>query len=278
MTTTLAKSEKTKTRRWTLEEAMAALRKMGTAQNVKVYKRHGAGENLFGVSFANLTVLKKQLGVDHDLALALWDTGNSDARTLGTMIADPSALAPDATERWVNETRYYLLSDLLSGLVARSRFAREKMEEWMRSEREFVKQCGYDVLGGLLRDGAEITDSECSKILGRIEKEIHGSPNRARHAMNMALIGIGIYRPALEARAIAAARRIGKVEVDHGETGCKTPDAASYIPKARAYFAARAAKAGAGKAKPAAGKGPTTALKAAALAARPARKKAGAAK
>lgn len=240
MTRTLAKPEKTKARRWTLEEAMAALRKMGTAQNVKVYKRHGAGESLFGVSFANLTVLKKQIGADHDLALALWDTGNSDARTLATMVADPSALAPDAAERWVNETRSYLLSDLLSGLVARSRFAREKMEAWMRSEKEFVKPCGYDVLGCLLRDGAEITDAECSRVLERIEKEIHGSPNRARHAMNMALIGIGIYRPALEARAIAAARRIGKVEVDHGETGCKTPPAEAYILKAKARARSRA--------------------------------------
>ena len=35
-----------------------------------------------------------------------------------------------------------------------------------------------------------------------------------------------------------AARRIGEVHVDHGETGCKTPDAAAYIQK----MADRAAK------------------------------------
>ncbi|MDA0206235.1 MAG: hypothetical protein O3A53_09280 [Acidobacteria bacterium] len=31
--------------------------------------------------------------------------------------------------------------------------------------------------------------------------------------------------------AVAAAKRIGVVEVDHGQTGCKTPGAASYIRK-----------------------------------------------
>jgi len=31
---------------------------------------------------------------------------------------------------------------------------------------------------------------------------------------------------------LAAAKRIGKVEVDHGETSCKTPDASTYIRKA----------------------------------------------
>ena len=48
--------------------------------------------------------------------------------------------------------------------------------------------------------------------------------------MNSALIGIR--NRALEQKALAAAKRIGQVEVDHGETGCKTPDAAAYIRKA----------------------------------------------
>ena len=44
---------------------------------------------------------------------------------------------------------------------------------------------------------------------------------------------------ALAAVATAAADRIGKVEVDHGGTGCKTPDAASYIAKTPAHYAAK---------------------------------------
>ena len=42
--------------------------------------------------------------------------------------------------------------------------------------------------------------------------------------MNGALISIGIRNAKLEKLAIAAAKRIGKVEVDHLETSCKTPD------------------------------------------------------
>jgi hypothetical protein len=33
----------------------------------------------------------------------------------------------------------------------------------------------------------------------------------------------------LRGRALEIARKIGRVEVDHGQTGCKTPDAAAYI-------------------------------------------------
>lgn len=51
--------------------------------------------------------------------------------------------------------------------------------------------------------------------------------------MNSALIAIGIRNEDLERQAIEIASKIGKIEVDHGATSCKTPDAESYIKKAR---------------------------------------------
>jgi hypothetical protein len=49
----------------------------------------------------------------------------------------------------------------------------------------------------------------------------------------------------MQNKALAAAARIGKVEVDHGDTDCKTPDAAQYILKTRAHQSKRkAAKVG----------------------------------
>jgi hypothetical protein len=53
--------------------------------------------------------------------------------------------------------------------------------------------------------------------------------------MNNAVIAIGIRSPTLRKLALTVAKRIGKVEVDHGETNCKTPDAAAYILKTVAH-------------------------------------------
>ena len=64
--------------------------------------------------------------------------------------------------------------------------------------------------------------------------------------MNQALISLGIRNPQLEKMARAAAKKIGKVEVDHGQTSCQTPDAAAYMTKTLAY---RKKKAAAKKAK-----------------------------
>lgn len=223
-----------------LNQVMAELKKLGTAQTVKIYKRHGAGENLYGVSFANLKTLQKILRTDQALAEQLWETGNVDARCLATMVADPDKLSSALADRWISDISFYMLADLVGGLVARTSHAEESMKRWVKSKEEFVRQCGYDILSSLLAKGNGIPDAECEKYLTTIEKEIKSSPNRARHAMNNALIAIGIYKPELREKAIAAAQRIGKVEVDHGETSCKTPDAVEYINKAAAHYEKKA--------------------------------------
>src|SRR6185503_19234980 len=83
---------KSSSARMGLAETMRALEKAGSAQTRKTYLRHGAQEPLFGVSFATLKTLVKKIGVDHELALELWDTGNSDARVLAMKIADPAQI------------------------------------------------------------------------------------------------------------------------------------------------------------------------------------------
>lgn len=222
-----------------LKQTIAELKKMGTAQNVKVYRRHGAKGDLFGVSFANLGALKKKIKTDHALALELWETGNVDARTLACMIADPNELSAKTADAWVKQIDYYCVADQFSALVAKSPHAIPTMRKWMKSKKEYVRQCGYSVLSSLLAKREDVPDDVCEEILQRIEREIHASPNRARYTMNGALISIGIFKPALRSRAIAAAERIGHVEIDHGETGCKTPDAVPYIEKAAAHYAGK---------------------------------------
>jgi hypothetical protein len=58
--------------------------------------------------------------------------------------------------------------------------------------------------------------------------------------MNGALIAIGGRNSRLEEETLAVATVVGKVVVDHGDTNCKTPDAATYIKKRRARQIARA--------------------------------------
>jgi len=224
----------------TVNEVMAALEDMGTEQNQKVYKRHGAKEPLFGVSFANLKKLKKSIKKDHNLALQLWDTKNVDAQLLACMVADAEQVTLTQANAWINDTSYYALADEVGDLVAHSPSARKLMDKWMKSKKEFVKQGGYTVLSSLLRkDPSQFSQAECETFLDTIATEIHNAPNRARYTMNVAVIAFGAWHPECADMAVETAKRIGKVDVDHGDTNCKTPDAASYIEKTLAYQKAK---------------------------------------
>jgi 3-methyladenine DNA glycosylase AlkD len=219
----------------TASQVLAALRKLGKPGTAAIYRRHGAGENVLGVLTSEIEKLRKKIGVDPALARELWKSGIGEARILALQVADPARLTRKEAESFIRDEPGGFVGCYLSALVARSPIAEAAMRAWMKSPREPLREAGYGVASARLKeDPASIPDAEAARILGTIEREIHGSPNRARHAMNGALIAIGVWKPALRARAIAAAGRIGKVEVDHGETACTTPDAASYIRKAAA--------------------------------------------
>lgn len=93
-------------------------------------------------------------------------------------------------------------------------------------------RAGWRALAHDAMSDDELPDDYFESYLDIVEKDIHSRKNRVRDAMNSALIAIGTRNPRLEKKALGVAKAIGKVEVDHGETGCKTPEAADYIRKA----------------------------------------------
>jgi 3-methyladenine DNA glycosylase AlkD len=224
----------------TLQEAMRELEGLGTAQNRKVYARHGVGEDMFGVSYADLEKLKKRIKVDHDLALELWATGNHDARILATKIGDPARLDGKTLDVWVKSLSNYTETDAFASIAGKAPLARAKAEVWARSPKEWIGRAGWVILASLAMNDASLPDDYCESLVDTIELEIHERKNRVRDAMLSTLIGIGSRNERLEQRVVAAAGRIGKVEIDHGDTDCKTPDPVEYIRKIKARRAARA--------------------------------------
>jgi 3-methyladenine DNA glycosylase AlkD len=161
----------------------------------------------------------------------LWQTGNHDVRILAAMIARPEDIDEKTLDTWVKDLDNYVISDAFSKMTSQTTFTRKKMEKWIRSKDEWIGATGWNLLAYMAMKDGDLPDSYFSDFLDKIEADIHQAKNRTRHSMNNALIAIGIRNPALQKRATAAAKRIGKVEVDHGETGCKTPDAIAYIEK-----------------------------------------------
>lgn len=213
----------------TFREAMDRLKSLGTEQNRKIYARHGVGPNQFGVSFKHLGELQKEIGIDHALATELWNSGNHDARVLATKIADPAKTDAALINHWRRALDNYCVVGLLAQLAAQAELPLSLIDEWCGSDNEWTGQLGWDLVAQLAMSTRPLPEGCFAQRLARIEREIHTRKNYTRHAMNSALISIGLYVPELREAAVAAARRIGKVEVDHGQTSCETPDAVGYI-------------------------------------------------
>lgn len=232
---------------YTTEQVMQELEAAGTEQNRKIYRRHGAGDNQFGVSYATLGAIEKQIkreknpARDHEIGLELWATGNRDAQVLALRLLDPRRVDRDALNQWVRGLGDYGMADALGVFVAKVPDARELGYAWIDAEGEWIETTGWNVIGNLVALG-EISEAECTELLVRIEREIHTAKNRVRYSMNQVVIAVGVRDGALYPLAMTSAQTIGPVMVDHGQTGCKTPDAASYIEKTLAYQAEKAAR------------------------------------
>jgi 3-methyladenine DNA glycosylase AlkD len=225
----------------TLEETMGALEAAGTEQARKIYRRHGAVDPMFGVSFAVLGKLQKKIRTDHALARALWDSRNADARNLATMIADPAQTTVSEVERWISVRGIGFHSGLLARtVIVRTPFAREKALEWITSSRPETAEVGWMVISAGAGKPEVFSEPDLLALLPIIEANTKSVPDAVRAAMNTAVIAIGLRSVTCRKAALAAAKRIGKIEVDHGETECKTPDAAAYILKTVAHRAAKA--------------------------------------
>ncbi len=69
-------------------QVMKELKKCGSEQTRRIYARHGAGDNVFGVKAADLKVITKKIKGKHELACELYETGNYDAMYLAGLVAN----------------------------------------------------------------------------------------------------------------------------------------------------------------------------------------------
>lgn len=234
-------------------EELESLGKPGTA---KMLARHGVKEPSVGLAAADLARLVKRLGVQQELALELWKSGMHDARVLATKIADPETMTAKELEEWLSAATNYVITDAIAELAARLPGARSLALRWIQAQDEWRSAAGWNVVASLALAGG-LDDTIALTLLQRIEKNMASAYNRTRHSMNGALIAIGGSLAGVRSRALEVAESIGKVEVDHGQTRCETPEAAPYIRKMLAHAERRQARAPAVPAAPAAPRRPS---------------------
>lgn len=224
------------------QAVLTELQRLGKPKTIKIYERHGVTGPCYGVNYADLKPLVRKIGRNHDVALGLWDSGVHDARVVATMIAEPEKMTRGDVERWLSDCTNYVITEAVAGVASKMPDGLEMARSWIEQGGEWTTTAGWRVVASNGAMGT-LTSRDVDGMLAKIQEGIHAQPNRTRHAMNSVLISIGGYETSLRPRVLAVARAIGTVHVDHGETGCVTPDASAYIAKMVAHQAKAAGSA-----------------------------------
>jgi 3-methyladenine DNA glycosylase AlkD len=214
----------------TAQSILAEIKPLGRESYKKILLNHGIREPVYGVKIEELKRIQKRVKKNYRLALDLYDTGVYDAMYLAGLIADETKMTRKDLQRWLDRATSPALCDYtVAWVAAESAHGRELASEWI------VAATGWNTLSGLvaLKADDELNLKELKRLLQRVGKTIHDSPDRVRYAMNGFVIAVGTYVAPLSDEATAIAKKIGEVHVDMGDTACQVPDAAAYIEKVR---------------------------------------------
>lgn len=218
----------------TVAKVMAELKKKGNPLRLKAFAPHGAPDNLFGVSVADMKTIAKKIKGNQDLAYELYDTGNGDAMYLAGMVADGSLMSKKTLNTWAKNASWSMISEYTIPRVAtESAHARDLALKWIDSKKESVASSGWSTYAGLIAitPDRKLDLNEIKSLLERVEREIASSADRVRYTMNGFVIAVGSYVLPLVKQAKSTAKKLGKVDVDMNGTSCKVPLATEYIAK-----------------------------------------------
>lgn len=104
----------------TLEKSLEQLEALGNEKMRAQNKKNGAGDNQFGVRLGDIRKLAKEIKTDHELALALWETGNIDARLLAILLIKPKNLSSDEMDRMVRSVEFVQVAEWLIAYVVKN--------------------------------------------------------------------------------------------------------------------------------------------------------------
>jgi 3-methyladenine DNA glycosylase AlkD len=174
--------------------------------------RYGlTSKNTLGVSVANIRLLAKRLGRDHDLALALWETGIYEARMLTSFVDEPSRVTPAQMDRWCHDFDSWGICDTICfHLFDKTPHAWKKIAKWSDARGEFVRRGSFALLASVALHDKAAPDKLFLESFPLIARAATDDRNFVKKAVSWALRGIGKRNSKLHVAAVKLAVRLAK--------------------------------------------------------------------
>ncbi len=212
----------------TVANALKELKALAHEGTRKQNKKRGAGDNQFGVRLGDIRKVAAKIKTDHALAIALWETGNFDARLLATLLLKPKTLSSAELDRMVRSATVGQVADWLTSYVVKQHPDKEGLRQtWMAADDPWAARAGWALTAERVARSPDGIDLPA--LLDRIESEMGTAAPEAQWTMNSCLAGIGIHFPKHRKRAIAIGERLGIYRDYPVSKGCTSPFAPIWI-------------------------------------------------
>jgi 3-methyladenine DNA glycosylase AlkD len=187
------------------------LRKHGTASTRADMARYAIpSTKAFGVPMRQVQFLAKELGRDHDLALALWKTGWYEARLLASYVDEPSEVTASQMEAWCRDFDNWAVCDTACFvLFDRTQHAWRKVHAWAPRRDEYVRRAAFALLWGLSVHDKTADDEAFRGGLRFVQRAATDPRHYVKKAVSMALRAIGKRNAALRTAATTLAKELG---------------------------------------------------------------------
>jgi 3-methyladenine DNA glycosylase AlkD len=198
----------------TLEEAIKMIRSRASPDRLSGMARYGmCVEDRLGLSVPEMRLIARQIGRNHALAIALWQTGLAEARMIASMIADPACVTDELMEAWVKDFNSWDVCDqVCMNLFEKTPHAWRKIYEWAQRDEEYVKRAAYALLACVAWHDKTAANERFIQALPVISAGANDSRNYVKKAVNWALRNIGKRNPGLNQAAIQTARQLAQSE------------------------------------------------------------------
>lgn len=193
------------------QSVLATLREMGDARiRDEMQTRYGiVVQDAYGIRMNEMQRVAKELGRNHELALALWATGNYEARTVAAFVAEPEKITPALMDRWCRDFDNWAICDTVCfKLFDQVPHAFGRVVAWAKRKDEFQKRAAFALLACLALHSDDAEDGAFMKLLPLAEVAATDERNFVKKSVSWAMRAMGGRSVKLNAEVVELAKRL----------------------------------------------------------------------
>jgi 3-methyladenine DNA glycosylase AlkD len=198
----------------TLEDVLGKLKAEARSDQLEGMARYGISvEKRLGVAIPEIRKIAKEVGKDHELAQALWQTGIDEARIIASMVDRPEEVSEAQMEAWVNDFNSWDVCDqVCMNLFEKAPLAWKKIEDWSIREEQFVKRAAFTLIACLAWHDKKASDEVFIQSFPIMLAGSTDGRSMVKKSVSWALRNIGKRNATLNRATIEVAQRIREID------------------------------------------------------------------